>query len=103
MNETQERIMSNLGNGIEESISRKDLSMACNISDRATRDEIAELRKMGVPIVSNTKTGGYYLPKTKYEALDYIIGMESRAKRTFESIKATREWLKNKEQERLDI
>lgn len=103
MNETQERIMSNLGNGIEESISRKDLSMACNISDRATRDEIAELRKMGVPIVSNTKTGGYYLPKTKYEAIDYVRSMKSRAKRTCESIEATKEWLKNRYQVRLDI
>lgn len=103
MNEIQTRVMKHIGEGIKKSVSRKELSKACNLSDRRTRDVIFELRQIGVPIVSNTKKGGYYLPKTKYEAIDYVRSMKSRAKRTCESIEATKEWLKNRYQVRLDI
>lgn len=103
MNEIQAKILANIKTGKENAISRHQLVLLCRESDRKIRDEIAEMRLYGTPIVSNTDAGGYYLPATPEEAYEYINSMESRAKRTFESIKATKEWLRKNGQMRLDL
>ncbi|NLC96182.1 MAG: HTH domain-containing protein [Erysipelotrichaceae bacterium] len=88
-------ILNNIKPGRENSISRDKLVSITGINDRTIRDTIADLRAEGVPIISNTNKGGYYLPATQEEAQEYISSMENRAKNTFVSIKATKEWLKN--------
>lgn len=88
-------ILNNIKPGRENSISRDKLVSITGINDRTIRDTIADLRAEGVPIISNTNKGGQYLPATQEEAQEYISSMENRAKNTFVSIKATKEWLKN--------
>lgn len=88
-------ILNNLKPGRENSISRDKLVSMTGINDRTIRDKIADLRASGIPIISNTNKGGYYLPASADEAQEYIESMESRAKKTFVSIKATKQWLKD--------
>lgn len=88
-------ILNNIKPGRENSISRDKLVSMTGINDRTIRDTIADLRASGVPIISNTQEGGYYLPSTKDEAQEYIESMESRAKKIFISAKATKQWLKD--------
>lgn len=87
-------ILNNIKPGRENSISRDKLVSMTGIDDRTIRDTIADLRASGVPIISNTHKGGYYLPANADEAQEYIESMESRAKKTFVSIKATKQWIK---------
>lgn len=87
-------ILNNLKPGRENSISRDKLVSMTGINDRTIRNTIADLRASGIPIISNTNKGGYYLPATQEEAQEYISSMENRAINTFKSVKATKEWLK---------
>lgn len=89
-----EELLTYLNTGKANAVSRKTLTQLLGIQDRVVRRNIAELRAKGVPIASNTKTGGYYLPANEKEAEEYIHSMNSRAINTFKSIKATKEWLK---------
>ncbi len=79
--------------GKENAKTRKELSKLLSVSDRNLRVIIADLRALGVPVISNTDKGGYYLPATKEEASEYIKSMNNRAINTFKSVKATKEWL----------
>lgn len=88
-----EILMENLQEGKENAKTRKELSKLLSVSDRNLRVIIADLRALGVPIISNTDKGGYYLPSNEYEAREYIKSMNNRAINTFKSIKATKHWL----------
>ncbi|HCY07132.1 MAG TPA: hypothetical protein DHS57_07790 [Erysipelotrichaceae bacterium] len=88
-------ILNRLKKGRENAVKKDELMAITNLKERAVINEIAYLRAVGVPILSNTQEGGYYLPGTKEEAEDYIRSMDSRAKKIFTSSKATKQWLKD--------
>ena len=63
--------------GKENAKTRTELMDLLNVSDRCIRRTIADLRALGVPVISNTDKGGYYLPATKEEASEYIKSMNN--------------------------
>lgn len=56
-----------LGLGAEAAKTRSQLSVELGISDRELRRRIAEARERGVPIVSSSRTAGYYIAATDAE------------------------------------
>jgi len=74
--------------GKEERISRRDLVEqvygvrldldANSVEDRRVRESIERLREKHV-ILSSSGSGGYWLPESEAEAVDFIAEMESRA------------------------
>lgn len=99
----KQKILKALKQGRENAITRKQLVKLTGYNDRAVRNIIADLRAEGVPVVSNTKTGGYYLPTTLEEANEYYNSMRSRAIKTFLSARATKQWIREHGQEQLDL
>lgn len=56
-----EEILTYLNRGKANAISKKSLTQLLNVDERTVRKNIAELRAKGIPIASNTKTGGILL------------------------------------------
>lgn len=85
-----------LNRGKENAITTTELMRACNLEHR--RDltlQIARERATGALICSTTSgQGGYYLPESREEVVEFINSMSSRAKNTFKAVKAAREYLK---------
>lgn len=85
-----------LNRGKENAITTEELMKACCIEHR--RDlthQIAKEREAGALICSTTGgQGGYYLPGSREEVMEFINSMSNRAKNTFKAIKAAREYLK---------
>ena len=85
-----------LNRGKENAITTEELMRACNMGNR--RDltlQVAHERAAGALICSTTSGhGGYYLPNSREEALEFIESMSRRAKNTFKAIKAARMYIK---------
>lgn len=62
-------------------------------SERAMRKDIAEYRAAGGIICSTTK-GGYYLPGSRMELIQFINQMEKHAASIYKSIRSARKELK---------
>lgn len=82
-------ILSYLDRGEENAISRKHLSAFTGLPDRQVRYLIADLR-LKFPILSNSLTGGYYLPsaglKGDRECLSFMREQRSRARKINKSL-----------------
>jgi hypothetical protein len=74
--------------GYERRISRDKLCYWMGASDRAVRDALAQL-----PVVWD---GGYFVPKTKDEAAEYLAKMHSRQARIGEKIRLVEDWLRER-------
>lgn len=85
-------ILENLGRGKENAVSRKDLSALTKMSDRNVRANIQRMRYEGVPILSDCRTGGYYLPDKAEEVDGFIAMMEKGAKKRFKAVQSAKEW-----------
>lgn len=92
--EVSNMILNTLKKGADNATRKEMLVTITGLNERTVRKIIADLRASGIPIISNTNKGGYYLPATQEEAQEYISSMENRAINTFKSVKATKEWLK---------
>lgn len=60
-------------------VSRSYLSNQLQLSDRTVRQLISELRNQGIPICSNSRTGGYWIAKDKDEIQQTINEYRHRA------------------------
>lgn len=82
LTETQE-IIYNLLKGSEAPVSRATLCFFCQQDDRSNRLDIAEMRKKGIRICSNSHTKGYWLAQNQadYESLraEYIARISEMA------------------------
>ena len=85
-----------LNRGKENAITTGELMRACYLKHR--RDlttQIARERAAGALICSTTSgQGGYYLPESRAEVVEFINSMSNRAENTFKAITAAREYLK---------
>ena len=66
--------------GSENAIPRRHLRQLTGISDRDLRRRIQLERLAGVPILSSTTAGGYYLPSSVADLEHFVRSMQSRAK-----------------------
>lgn len=83
-----------LKHGVENAVSGEYLCAYYGIEDRALRSFLHYARTNGVPVLSSTKHGGYYLPKDQQEAQEFIKAQSNRAKACFASVKAAKEYVK---------
>ena len=83
--------------GESQAISRRDLAKQLGVSDRKARDMIHETRKQ-YAVLSNTSTGGYYLPGNKDEAVRFIKQQTSYIANINYTIGPVRRWLETKNQ-----
>jgi hypothetical protein len=92
--------------GIENAVSLEFLCSYYGASDREVRRFLHYARVNGIPVLSSTKYGGYYLPKDQHEAQAFIRAQTNRAKACFASLKAAKEYIKaveSDDQIRLEI
>jgi hypothetical protein len=92
--------------GIENAVSLEFLCSYYGANERAIRNFLHYARVNGIPVLSSTKYGGYYLPKDQHEAHEFIRAQTNRAKACFASLKAAKEYIKTVESDdqiRLEI
>lgn len=86
-----------LNKGKENAISKKELIDLTGYNDRDIRLAVAKLRQE-YPILSNTKTGGYYLPDDGIKGLkecdEFVMEQTSREKEIRKSMTAVQSWIK---------
>ena len=78
-------------------VSRAELSVRLGIPDRTVREIIAEARKSGVPIISDSRTNGYYLSYEQDDVLKITLELRSRAFDLLETARALEVHLKDKD------
>lgn len=85
-----------LSKGKNNAITTEELIRACHFrNSRELTAQIARERGQGALICSKTSgRGGYYLPESREEVIEFINSMSSRAKNTFKAVQAAREHLK---------
>lgn len=85
-----------LSKGKGNAITTEELIKACHFKNsRELTIQIARERSEGALICSKTSgQGGYYLPESREEVIEFINSMSSRAKNTFKAVKAAREYLR---------
>jgi len=76
----QIQIKDYLLHGAENAVPRRHLRQLTGISDRDLRRRIQLERLAGVPILSSTTAGGYYLPSSVADLEHFVRSMQSRAK-----------------------
>jgi len=81
--------------GIENAVSLEYLCSYYGTGERTIRAFLHYARTHGIPILSSTKYGGYYLPKNQQEAQEFIRSQSNRAKACFASLKAVKEYVKS--------
>lgn len=64
--------------GKENAIARDILSAATGLSERALRKQVERERLSGVPILTDTERGGYYLPSCAAETEQFVKSMRRR-------------------------
>ena len=69
---------------------RESLCRKLNVTDRKLRRTVRELRLDGVPVCSNSKTGGYWLGSNK-DTERMISEYRSRAAKMFEAARKMEE------------
>lgn len=84
----QERISNALRTGESNAVSLADMCAISGLNNRATRQEIENLRRSGMVIISSNK--GYYLPETLEEVRHYINKESKRAKSIFYTIRSAK-------------
>lgn len=98
---TREQFISTISDvlkpGIENAVSLEFLCSYYGASDRIVRKFLHYARVNGIPVLSSTKYGGYYLPKDQHEAQEFIRAQTNRAKACFASLKAAKEYVKTAE------
>lgn len=84
-----------LNKGKSNAITTEELVRACHFrNSRELTIQIAREREEGALICSKTSgQGGYYLPESREEVIDFINSMSNRAKNTFKAVKAARRYL----------
>lgn len=95
-----------LNRGKENAITTEELVIACHFKNsRELTMQIAKERGEGALICSKTSgQGGYYLPESKEEVIEFINSMSSRARNTFNAVKWARKYLRQIEgQQELEI
>ena len=96
LSQEQKDLVALLRRGQENARSPKYLRERLFVSDRTLRYLVEKTRQY-VPILSSTKTGGYYLPdkgdKGLREARRFVSSQESIAKSCFASCKAVKSFL----------
>lgn len=92
--EFKDSIQNVLKHGVENAVSGEYLCAYYGIEDRTLRSFLHYARTNGVPVLSSTKHGGYYLPKDQQEAQEFIKAQSNRAKACFASLKAAKEYVK---------
>lgn len=91
----QRKLTDLLPKGKENAILAKDLCMVLGINDtRKLRKMVEAARMNGELILSNMKTGGYYIPKNKEEIKEYYKTMSKYAESIKKSIYTAKKALK---------
>lgn len=90
-------ILDYLHEGRENAVSKQYLMDMTGLTDRGLRLHVARLRKEH-PILTNTKTGGYYLPseedfKGVEECNEFIAEQSSRINEIRKSMRGVNRWL----------
>jgi len=93
-------LLDSLKIGKENAVKTQDLMNHFNITERALRQQVADLREQGYPIITNLSTGGYYLPSTKEEVEEHEAQVRARALKMLGSLKVMKEWKKDNLYER---
>lgn len=62
----------------ENAVKRETLSKSLEITDRTLRRMIHDLRTKGFLIISNTKTGGYYLATEQEDIASFVAQQKHR-------------------------
>lgn len=104
--EFMESIKTVLKPGVENAVSLEFLCSYYGANERVIRSFLHYARVNGIPVLSSTKYGGYYLPKDQHEAQEFIRAQTNRAKACFASLKAAKEYIKaveSDDQIRLEI
>lgn len=86
--EFMESIKTVLKPGVENAVSLEFLCSYYGANERVIRSFLHYARVNGIPVLSSTKYGGYYLPKDQHEAQEFIRAQTNRAKACFASLKA---------------
>lgn len=91
----------------EENAVTKDEFAAHGIEERSLRRANEVLRKSGVPVLSNSRDGGYYLPDLKTEkgikeVVLFIKENISRGRKAFEIAEALKDYLRTVGQVNVD-
>lgn len=68
--------------GVENAIPKKRLVALTALTDRELRKQVAKERRDGRPILTNTESGGFYLPSCPAETMAFVRSMRRRAKET---------------------
>lgn len=85
--------------GVENAVSRRELSALTGIEDRQLRRQIAKERRAGVLILSSSESnGGYYRAASREELQRYVRSMQSRSKEILTVIRTAEEALQNYEE-----
>lgn len=92
----ESRVLSFLGVGEENAVSRAKLSQLTGYTDRYNRYNISSLRRKGIEIMTNTRStgGGYWISSGREDKEAFVEHMESRGRHCLGVIKPIRKELK---------
>ena len=84
-----------LKTGKENALSPEYLAARLNLGTvRALQKQVEKERREGAVILSSTTPpGGYYLPGSRYEVVEFIRTLKNRADGTMEALKSARHYL----------
>lgn len=74
--------------GRENAVSRNDLQRLTGMNDRAVRMEVKRLLRLGEPILSSSKHGGYWRSENLDEWNEFINESKRRAESEYKNIEA---------------
>lgn len=83
-----------LGEGRERAKTRRELSRALDVSDRALRNLIADAREAGYAIINNQDGKGYYLATDPADMLRFVRQEDARARSIFRATAPVKKALK---------
>lgn len=82
------KIADHLLPGRENAVSRQALMDRLGVSERDLRRRVERERLEGIPILTSTDVGGYYLPASPDDTVRFITSMRSRGIKTLQVAQA---------------
>lgn len=82
------KIADHLLPGRENAISRQALMDRLGVSERDLRRRVERERLEGIPILTSTEVGGYYLPASPDDTARFVASMRSRGIKTLQVAQA---------------
>lgn len=82
------KIADHLLPGRENAVSRQALMGRLGVSERDLRRRVERERLEGIPILTSTEVGGYYLPSSPADTARFVASMRSRGVKTLQVAQA---------------